>query len=390
VGTRIIGVDLGMTSVIAAYVPGPGLAARAIPAEDDDPSFPAVVGYTREGRPRVGRAARAMITTAPDRAIHGLKRLIGRSIESVAVRDLATRVDYAIVPGRDGAACVEIGKKTLRIPDILAALFTAVREHAELHFGEEVTRAVFTVPAYFKSEQKEAIEEAAIGAGLEVTRFFSEPTAIALAYRFNAIKRARLAILDMGGTRFDVSILQINGPVFDVIGSGGVAYLGGAIIDEALTDHILARVLETSACDLTEEPKLLGRVHELAESAKRQIVLEGEASLQIPLLPGPHGEKRTADLQCDARLLERLSEGLVARTIDTTRSTLATQRMKPQDIDVVLLAGGGMRLPSLRRAIEQFFQREVIGNFPPEQVTALGAALMAHSYERNSVIETIH
>src|SRR5438552_1933345 len=153
-----------------------------------------------------------------------------------------------------------------------------------------------TVPAYFKAEQKAGIEEAASLAGLEVTRFFSEPTAIALAYRFNAIKKARLAILDMGGTRFDVSILQINGPVFDVIGSGGAAYLGGSLIDEVMTAYLLSRVRDTTGHDLTEEPRLLRRLKDEAETAKHRIILEGETSVKIPLTLGSRRKAVTTEV----------------------------------------------------------------------------------------------
>ncbi len=390
---RIIGIDLGMTSVIAAYIPGAGQLPAVIPSEKGQPTLASVVGFKEGVRPVVGRAAHDMLTTRPEWAVTGIKRLLGRAHASQAVRDLDARVGFKVVSAEDGEAAVQIGDRVIRIPEVAGILLDQVRRFAEKHLGEAVRQCVVAVPAYFNELQKNAVREAAQLAGLQVRKLVHEPTAVALAYGYNKGGDARIVIVDVGGVRLDVSVMEIAGNVFDVVATGGDPYLGGANIDARIAEWILANIKKKHGRDLTTEPRLLQKVRTAAEQAKRELSRCRAVDLQIPLAVGTKEKKaKLGLLRLHLSTVEDLAQDIVRRVLDTTRRTLADRGLQVSEIDDVLLVGGATRMPLLKRQIEEFFGKPARANLPPEEVVALGSALLADSlrrdhHSRNDVVE---
>jgi molecular chaperone DnaK len=382
-GERILGIDLGMTSVIAAYVPGTGQPPRVIPAEKNLTTLASVVAFKEADRPVVGRSAHDMLTTAPSHTVTGIKRLLGRKAKSQAVRDLAARVGFEIAEGKNGEAVVKIEGREIRIPEVAGILLDQVRRFAEKHLSDTVKQCVIAVPAYFNDVQKAAVKEAAELAGLKVRKLVHEPTAVALAYGYNKGGDARIVIIDMGGIRLDVSVMEIAGNVFDVVATGGDPYLGGANLDAKIAEWILTNIQKKHGRDLTQEPRLLQKVRTAAEQAKRELSRCKAVDLQIPLAVGTKDAKaKLALLRLTVKDVEELGQEIVGRVIETIKRTLSDRGLKVSDIDDVILVGGATQMPLLRRKIEAYFGKDALSNLPPEEVVSLGAALLADSLRR--------
>lgn len=381
---RIIGIDLGMTSVIAAYVPGSGQPPKVIPAEKGLPTLASVVAFKEGGRPVVGRAAHDMLTTAPGQTVTGIKRLLGRKAKSQAVRDLAARVGFKIIEGKNGEAAVQINERDIRVPEVAGILLDQVRRFSEKHLQEQVRQCVIAVPAYFNDGQKAAVKEAGELAGLKVRKLVHEPTAVALAYGYNKGGDARIVIVDVGGIRLDVSVMEIAGNVFDVVATGGDPYLGGANIDARVADWILQNIKKKHGRDLAQEARLLQKVRTAAEQAKRELSRCKAVDLQIPLTVGTKDKKaKLGLLRLHLSTVEELGDDIAKRVLDTIRRTLADRGLKVADIDDVILVGGATRMPLIRKRVEQLFGKEARCNLPPEEVVSLGAALLADSLRRD-------
>ena len=373
-----------MTSVIAAYLPGPGQPPAVIPAEKGAPTLASVVAFKDGARPVVGRAAHDMLTTNPALAVTGIKRLLGRSYGSQAVRDLAARVGFTVVAGDDGEAAVEVADRRIRVPEVAGILLDQVRRFAEKHLGETVRECVIAVPAYFNEVQKNAVRAAAQLAGLNVRKLVHEPTAVALAYGYNKGGDARIVIVDVGGVRLDVSVMEIAGNVFDVVATGGDPYLGGANIDARIAEWILTSIKKKHGRDLTQEPRLLQKVRTAAEQAKRELSACRAVDLQIPLSVGTKDRKaKLGLLRLHLATVEELGQDIVRRVLDTIRRTLSDRGLQVPDIDDVILVGGATRMPMLKSEIEALFGKSARSNLPPEEVVALGAALLADSLRRD-------
>lgn len=383
---RIIGIDLGMTSLVAARVPESGGAPEVIPSERGAPALASVVAFRDGQRPLVGRAARDMVTTHPAQTVTGIKRLLGRKASSQAVRDLVARVGFSVGEGPQGEAVIELGDERASVPEVAGLLLDQARRFAEAAMGGPVRACVIAVPAYFNEGQKNAVREAAQLAGMTVKKLVHEPTAVALAYGFNKGGDARVVIVDMGGIRLDVSVMEIAGNVFDVVATGGDPYLGGSNIDVRTAEWILASIEKRYGKDLSKEPRLLQKVRTAAEQAKRELSSCKAVDLQIPLSVAPKGKKvKVGVLRLHASTLEELADSVARRVIDTIERTLSERGLRAKDIDEVLLVGGATRMPLLRRKVGSYFGREPRSSLPPEQAVALGAALLADSLGRDAV-----
>jgi len=381
----IIGIDLGMTSVVAAYVAQNGQPPQVIPGERGATALPAVVGYRTGKEPVVGRAAQEMLTTAPDRTITGVKRLLGRKTTSQAVKDLAQRVGFKIAEGADQDVAVNVDGKLITPVEVASVLLTQIKALAEAHLKEKVAHCVIAVPAYFNDGQKAAVREAAKRAGLDAIKLVHEPTAVALAYGFNKGGDARIVILDMGGIRLDVSVMEITGNVFDVVATGGDAYLGGLVIDARIVDWILTNIKKKFGKDLSTEPALLTKVRTAAEQAKRELSKFKAVDLQIPLNVAPKGTKaEIGPLRLNQDTVDKLASDVVERVVTLTKHVLAERGLAPSDVDDVIFVGGGTRLPLLKQRITQVFGKEPRSTLPPEEVIALGASLLGDSLRREA------
>ena len=379
----IIGIDLGMTSVVSAFVPEPGKPPEVIPSERGMPTLPAAVSFPQQDTTVVGRAAQDRLTTDPTRTVAGIKRLLGRPISSQAVRDLSARVGYQIVDDGTGAAAIDIDGEIYTPASLAGFLLERSKHFAQEHLQMPVKRCVVAVPAYFNADQKDAVRMAGKRAGLEVVRLVHEPTAVALAYGYNRSGDARIAIVDMGGVRLDISIMEITGNVFDVVATGGDAYLGGANLDARLVEWILKNIHKKTGKDLSTEPQLLMKVRTAAEQAKRELTRFKAVDLQIPLEVGVKREKhKIAQLRLTRDTAEHLATDLVQRVTALLQHVLRERGLSTKDIDNVILVGGGTRTPMLRRNITEMFNEEPRSSIPPENVIAYGAALLADSLGR--------
>lgn len=384
-GTPILGIDLGMTSAVAAWVPPDAETPEVIPLEKGATALAAVASFPPDRSPIIGRSARDLLTTAPTETVTGVKRLLGRKLDSQAVRELGARVGYRLVAGPEGDVLIQIGAERMSPPEIAGQILARVAQLATQHLRTEISRCVLAVPAYFNNVQKAAIKEAARMAGLEVVKLVHEPTAVALAYGYNRAGDSRVVILDMGGIRLDVSVMEITGNVFDVVATGGDPYLGGANLDGRIAEWILANIKKKFGKDLAQEPKLLMKVRTAAEQAKRELSRFKAVDLQIPLEQVAKGEKpEIGQLRLKADVVEKLGEELVHRVVALTKHVLKDRGLGPKDIDDVILVGGGTRLPLLRRRIAETFGKEPRADLPPEEVIALGAALLADSISRGA------
>ena len=381
----ILGIDLGMTSAVAAWVAPNAEAPEVIPLEKGLPAMAAVASFPTDRSPIVGRAARDLLTTAPTETVTGVKRLLGRKADSQAVRDLSARVGFKLVSGPDGDVLIEVGERRLNPAEVASQILAQVALLATHHLKSEVSACVLAVPAYFNNVQKAAIKEAASLAGLEVVKLVHEPTAVALAYGYNRAGDSRIVILDMGGIRLDVSVMEITGNVFDVVATGGDPYLGGANLDARITEWILSGIKKKFGKDLAQEPRLLMKVRTAAEQAKRELSRFKAVDLQIPLEQVPKGEKpKIGAIRMKAEIVDKLAEDLVSRVVALVKHVLKERGLSPKDVDDVILVGGGTKLPLLRRRVADAFGKEPRSELPPEEVIALGAALLADSIARGT------
>ncbi len=385
----VIGIDLGMTSIVAAHVAAAGQPPEVIPAERGQPSLPAVVGYKAGKGAVVGRAAQEMLTTAPADTVSGIKRLLGRKFSSQAVRDLGQRVGFKIVEGESGDALIEIDGRRMNPSEVAGVLLAQMKQFAEQHLGQEVRNVVIAVPAYFQDTQKAAVREAAKRAGLEVLKLVHEPTAVALAYSYSK-SDVRILIIDMGGIRVDVSVMEITGNVFDVVATGGDAYLGGYVLDARIAEWILANIKKKFGKDLTQDPALLTKVRTAAEQAKRELSKFRAVDLQIPLNVVPKGQKaEIGALRFGQDTLEGLAGDWADRVVSLATHVVAERGLSPSDVDDVVLVGGATRMPLLISRVTKAFGKEPRATLPPEQVIALGAALLGDSLRREAAIEVL-
>lgn len=381
----ILGIDLGMTSAIAAWVPPGKETPEVIPLEKGLPVMAAVASFPADRSPIIGRAARDLLTTAPTETVTGVKRLLGRKIDSQAVRDLGARVGYRLVSDPQGDVLIDVGGRKMNPSEVTGQILAHVAQLATQHLKSEISRCVLAVPAYFNNVQKAAIKDAAAMAGLEVVKLVHEPTAVALAYGYNRAGDSRIVILDMGGIRLDVSVMEITGNVFDVVATGGDPYLGGANLDARITEWILANIKKKFGKDLSQEPRLLMKVRTAAEQAKRELSRFKAVDLQIPLEQAPKGEKpKIGALRLKNEVVDKLAEDLVSRVVALVKHVLKERGLGVKDIDDVILVGGGTRFPMLRKRIAEAFGKEARSDLPPEEVIALGAALLADSIARGT------
>ncbi len=386
---RVLGIDLGMTSAVAAYVPDTRDPPKIIPMDRGLPSLPAIVALQDGRKPLVGRAGLELRTLSPSCAISGVKRLLGRKAQSQAVKDLAIRVPFKIVSGEDDQVLIRAGKHELTAPEVAGILLDQVRRLAEKHLNERIDQCAIAVPAYFNREQKNALKEAAKLAGFKVRKLVHEPTAVALAYGYNRTGDARIVIIDMGGVRLDVSVMEITGNVFDVVATGGDPYLGGSNIDAKIADWILASIEQKYETDLRKQPLLLQKVHTAAEHAKRELSRVRAVDLQIPLAPSTEGKEPTIGrLRLRASTVEELANKSIGRVIKTIEKTLEARNLKVSDIDDIILVGGATRIPLLRRRTESYFGKKPRTSIPPEQAVALGTALLGDSLKREKTPRT--
>jgi Fe-S protein assembly chaperone HscA len=373
--SRIIGIDLGTTNSLVAYVDEATGLPRVIPDAEGRPLLPSVVAFTPDGIV-VGEAARRQLARRPADTVYSVKRLMGRGFEDV--KDEARYLPFRILPG-EGLVKLAVGGREVTPPEVSAAVLKALKERAERHFGQAIEKAVVTVPAYFNDAQRQATKDAGRIAGLDVVRIVNEPTAASLAYGLHRLSEGTIAVYDLGGGTFDVSILRVKDGVFEVLATNGDTHLGGDDLDRVLALWLLEDIaarhhaeLDRDCMDLARDPEAMQELRLAAEAAKIRLSSEERTTLTLPFAGFTYRREITRTE------LERLVEPLVVRTLGPARRALADAGLTPADIDQVVLVGGSTRMPLVRRRVQELFGKMPHSQLNPDEVVALGAAVQAH------------
>jgi molecular chaperone DnaK len=365
--SRIVGIDLGTTNSLVAHVDAAGIP-RVIPDAGGRRLLPSVVAYTPAGIV-VGEAARRQLARNPARTIYSVKRFMGRGGEDV--REEARHVPFEIVPS-DEVVRIRVGDREVTPPEVSAQILRTLKQQAEAHFGEPVDKAVITVPAYFNDAQRQATKDASRIAGLEALRIVNEPTAASLAYGLQKLAQGLIAVYDLGGGTFDISILRVKDGVFEVLATNGNTHLGGDDFDGAVVGWLLADIMVVHGEDLSSDPEAVQELRLGAEAAKCRLSSEERTTLTIPF------ERFTYRREITRAELERLIAPLVDQTLGPCRLALKDAELTPEQMDEIVLVGGSTRVPLVRRRVEELFGKTPHSQLNPDEVVALGAAVQAH------------
>jgi molecular chaperone DnaK len=373
---RVIGIDLGTTNSCVAVMDGDH--ALVIPNAEGSRTTPSVVGFADGGERLVGRIARRQALTNPEHTVFAVKRLMGRKFDSAEVQHVAATTPYEIARVANGDAHVRVRGRVYSPPEISAMILDRMRQTAEDFLGEPTPQAVVTVPAYFDEAQRQATKDAGRIAGLEVLRIINEPTAAALAYGLETQDAERIAVYDLGGGTFDVSILELMGGVFQVRSTAGDTFLGGEDFDNALMGYLIERfAAENEGLDLRGDKLALQRLKEEAEKAKHELSSSLETEVHLPFIAATPGGPRHLQVSVTRTKLEELVEPFVQRTLEPCRRALADSGLTAAQIDVVILVGGQTRMPRVQEVVSEFFGKSPHKGVNPDEVVAVGAAIQA-------------
>ncbi|WP_416879143.1 molecular chaperone DnaK [Litorimonas sp.] len=374
--SKVIGIDLGTTNSCVAVMDGD--KPRVIENAEGQRTTPSVVAFTEDGERLIGTPARRQAVTNPEHTYYAIKRLIGRAMSDPAVKKDAKMVPYKIVKGKGGDAYVENRDgKALSPSEVSAMILTKMKETAEDYLGSGVTQAVITVPAYFNDAQRQATKDAGKIAGLEVLRIINEPTAAALAYGMDKEDGKTIAVYDLGGGTFDVSILEIGDGVFEVKSTNGDTFLGGEDFDMAIVEYFNAEFKKDTGIDLSGDKLALQRLREEAEKAKKELSSASSYEVNLPFITADSSGPKHLNMKLSRAKLETLVGDLIKRTIAPCKKALSDAGLKAGDIDDVVLVGGMTRMPAVQKAVADFFGKDPHKGVNPDEVVAMGAAIQA-------------
>jgi len=370
---KVIGIDLGTTnSVVAIMEAGDPVV---IPNAEGGRLTPSVVALTKEGERLVGQVAKRQATTNPENTVFSIKRFMGRRYEEVGQE--MKLVPYKVVRASNGDAWVEVRGKRYSPQEISAMTLQKMKADTEAYLGESVTQAVITVPAYFNDSQRQATKDAGKIAGLEVLRIVNEPTAAALAYGLDKKKDEKIAVYDLGGGTFDISILELGEGVFEVKSTNGDTHLGGDDFDEQIINWLVEEFKKDQGIDLRKDRMALQRLKEAAEKAKCELSTTLETEVNLPFVTADASGPKHLSLKLTRSKLEQLTDDLIQRTIGPCRQALKDAGLEAGDIDEVVLVGGQTRMPKVQQVVKEFFGKEPHKGVNPDEVVAIGAAIQA-------------
>jgi molecular chaperone DnaK len=370
---KVIGIDLGTTNSCVAIMSGgdPVVIANA----EGSRTTPSVVAITDKGERLVGQIAKRQAITNPENTIFSVKRLMGRKFRSREVQEAMKRLPYKVVEADNGDAHVELRGKRYSPPEISAMILQKMKQTAEDYLGEKITEAVITVPAYFDDSQRQATKDAGQIAGLNVLRIINEPTAASLAYGLDKKKDERIAVYDLGGGTFDISILEIGDGVFEVKSTNGDTYLGGDDFDLRIIDWLVDEFKKDQGIDLRKDRMALQRLKEAAERAKIELSSSQETEINLPFITADASGPKHLVMKLTRAKLEQLVDDLIQRTIEPCRKALADAGVSARDINEVVLVGGMTRMPKVIQVVKEFFGKEPHRGVNPDEVVAVGAAI---------------
>ena len=370
---KVIGIDLGTTNSCVAIMEGG--APKVIENSEGARTTPSVVAYTDDGEILVGAPAKRQAVTNAKNTIYAVKRLIGRRFEEKEVQKDINLMPYKIARADNGDAWVEVDGQKYAPQQISAFVLGKMKETAEAFLGDKVTQAVITVPAYFNDAQRQATKEAGTIAGLEVLRIINEPTAAALAYGMDQKKAGTIAVYDLGGGTFDVSVLEIGDGVFEVKSTNGDTFLGGEDFDQRVIDYLADEFRKEQGIDLRRDKLALQRLKEAAEKAKIELSSSKETEVNLPFITADASGPKHLVMRLTRSKLESLVDDLIGRTMEPCRQALKDAGMAAGEVDEVILVGGMTRMPKVIEAVKQFFGKEPARNVNPDEVVAIGAAI---------------
>ncbi len=370
---KVIGIDLGTTnSCVAVMEAG---EAKVIANPEGMRTTPSVVAFTKTGERLVGQVAKRQAITNPENTVFSIKRFMGRKHNEVQEEEKI--VPFKIVEAPNGDVRVKIRDKDYSPPEISAMILQSMRNTAEEYLGEKVTQAVVTVPAYFNDSQRQATKDAGRIAGLEVLRIINEPTAASLAYGLEKKKDEKIAVFDLGGGTFDISILELGEGVFEVRSTNGDTHLGGDDLDQRIIDWMADEFKKQYGIDLTKDRMALQRLKEAAEKAKCELSTTMQTNINLPFITADSSGPRHLDLTLTRAKLEQLVDDLIQRTVQPCKQALKDAKLSPGEIDEVILVGGQTRMPKVQEVVKSLFGREPHKGVNPDEVVAVGAAIQA-------------
>jgi molecular chaperone DnaK len=373
--SKVIGIDLGTTNSCVAVMEGK--SAKVIENSEGARTTPSMVAFTESGERLVGQAAKRQAVTNPESTFFAIKRLIGRRFSDPMVSKDIDLVPYKIITGENGDAWVESRGKKYAPSQISAFILQKMKETAEAYLGETVTQAVITVPAYFNDSQRQATKDAGKIAGLEVLRIINEPTAAALAYGMERKGSGTIAVYDLGGGTFDISVLEIGDGVFEVKSTNGDTFLGGEDFDKKIIDYLADEFKKEQGIDLRNDKLALQRLKEAAEKAKVELSSSVQTDVNLPFITADQNGPKHLNIKLTRAKLEALVDDLIQRTIGPCGAALKDAGLKASEIDEVILVGGMTRMPKVIETVKQFFGKDPNRGVNPDEVVAIGAAIQA-------------
>jgi molecular chaperone DnaK len=370
-GEKIIGIDLGTTNSVVAVMEGGDVTV--IPNQEGSRLTPSVVAFTSKGEVLVGEPAKRQAVTNPKGTIYSIKRFMGRRHTEVQAEE--KMVPYEVVGGPNDFVKVRVNGKEYTPPEISAYILRKLREAAESHLGHKVRKAVITVPAYFNDSQRQATKDAGQIAGMEVARIINEPTAAALAYGLDKKKNEKIAVFDLGGGTFDISILDVADGVFEVLSTNGDTHLGGDDWDEALINDIADQFMKEQGVDLRKDQMALQRLKEAAEKAKKDLSFQAQADINLPFITADQNGPKHLTMTINRSQFEQVTDDLFERLRGPVQKALQDAKLKASDIDEVVLVGGATRMPRVQQIVKEIFGKEPHKGVNPDEVVAVGAAI---------------
>jgi molecular chaperone DnaK len=370
-GEKIIGIDLGTTNSVVAVMEGGDVTVIA--NQEGSRLTPSVVAFTPKGETLVGEPAKRQAVTNPGGTVYSIKRFMGRRHDEV--RNEEKMVPYQVVGGSSDSVKVRVGGKDYTPPEISAMILRKLKEAAESYLGHKIRKAVITVPAYFNDGQRQATKDAGQIAGLEVARIINEPTAAALAYGLDRKKNEKIAVFDLGGGTFDISILDVGDGVFEVLSTNGDTHLGGDDWDEALINYIADEFKKEQSIDLRKDQMALQRLKEAAEKAKKDLSFQTQADINLPFITADASGPKHLTMTITRSQFERLTDTLFDRCRGPVLRALEDAKLKAADIDEVVMVGGSTRMPRVQQIVKEVFGKEPHKGVNPDEVVAVGAAI---------------
>lgn len=368
---KIIGIDLGTTNSCVAVMMGG--EPNVIPNSEGGRTTPSIVSFGKDGDRVVGQVAKRQAITNPQNTIFSIKRFMGRRFNEVGSE--TKHIPYVVIEGENLGATVKIESKTYTPPEISAMILQKLKQSAEDYIGEKVVKAVITVPAYFNDAQRQATKDAGVIAGLEVMRIINEPTAAALAYGLDKKKNEKIAVYDLGGGTFDISILEIGEGVFEVKSTNGDTHLGGDDFDQTIIEWLVNEFKKDNGIDLSRDRMALQRLKEAAEKAKIELSTAMETEINLPFITADASGPKHLVVKLTRAKLEQVVAALIERTIGPCKAALSDAGLSVSQIDEVILVGGQTRMPRVQETVKQFFGKEPHKGVNPDEVVAIGAAI---------------